>query len=143
MSLKVYDPDSVAIVAFGIPITGYADGTFISVEFNEDFFTLSVGTSGDACRAKSNNKSARVTLTLMQSSASNDLLTAVMAADLVSPNGDGIGPFIMKDNTGRTAYTAQNMWIVKAPTVDFSREVGSREWVFETDAMIAYVGGNN
>ena len=142
MTLRTYDPDDVTLVAFGIPISGFADGTFVSVEFNEDSFTLAVGTDGDACRSKTSNKSAKMTMTLMQSSWTNDLLSAVHASDILTPSGDGIGPFLMKDNSGRTLFAAEKCWITKMPTTTFSREVESREWVLETDAMVAHAGGN-
>lgn len=143
MTVKTYDPDDVAQVFFGIPISGYADGTFISIEFNEESFSLSVGVDKEACRAKTNNDSARVTFTLMQSSICNDLLSAVHAVDKLSPSGDGIGPYLMKDNSGRTVNAAETAWIVKPPTQAYSREVESREWVLETDDMKAFVGGNS
>lgn len=143
MTLSTYDPDDVTLVFFGIPISGYADGTFVSVEFNEDSFTLAVGTDGDACRAKTSNGSGRATLTLMQSSKTNDALSAVHALDILTPSGDGIGPFLMKDNSGTTLYAAEKAWIVKPPTTVFSREVESREWILESDKMVAHVGGNS
>jgi hypothetical protein len=143
MSLTTYDPDDVSVVALGIPITGYADGTFISIEQNEDDFSLMVGSDGDACRAKSNNRSARMTITLLQSSAANDLLSGVRALDILTPSGDGIGPFIVKDNSGRTLCAAEKAWITKPPSTTFSREVEAREWVLETDTMVWFVGGNS
>ena len=57
MAVSTYNPDEVAIVFAGIPISGFADGTFLSVEQNEDSFTMQVGTDGEACRSKSNNRS--------------------------------------------------------------------------------------
>jgi hypothetical protein len=115
----------------------------VSVEQNEDSFSLAVGTDGDACRAKTNNRSARITLTLLQSSLSNDLLSAVHNLDILSPNGDGIGPFLMKDNSGRSLFAAEKAWIVKPPTSAFAREAESREWVIETDNLVQQVGGNS
>lgn len=143
MGMNTYDPAQVSIVAFGIPISGYADGTFVSVEQNEDSFSLSVGADGDACRAKTNNRSGRITLTLLQSSLSNDLLTAQHALDILSPNGDGIGPFLMKDNSGRSLYAAEKAWIVKPATSAFGRDVESREWIIESDNLLQSVGGNS
>lgn len=140
--VKTYDPASVSIVAFGIPISGYADGSFVSVERNEDSFTLQVGTDGESCRSKSNNKSGRVTVTLLQSSISNDLLSAQLALDELSPNGDGIGPFLMKDNSGRSLFAAEKAWIVKPPAAAFSRESESREWVIESADLVPFTGGN-
>ncbi len=142
MSLKTYDPNDVSLVAFGIPITGFADGTFISIEYNEDDFSLQVGTDGDACRSKSSNRSARMTITLGQWSLANDLLSAVHAADILTPSGDGIGPFLMKDNSGTTLAAAEKCWIAKLPTQTYGREAESREWVLETAALVSHVGGN-
>jgi len=142
MALYTYDPKLVAVILGGVPLSGFADGTFVSVEQNEDSFSLQVGTDGDGCRSKSNNQSARVTLTLQQSSASNDILSALHNTDILSPSGDGITPLIVKDNTGRSLHSAENAWIVKPPTSAFGREPENREWVFETEAMLHTVGGN-
>ena len=142
MGLTTYGPEEGALI-FGAPITGYADGTFISIEQNEDDFTLTVGADGDACRAKTNNKSARMTITLLQSSASNDALSVIRGLDITTPSGDGILPFIWKDLSGRTFCVAEKAWIVKPPTVVYSRGVEAREWVLETDAMLWNVGGNS
>ena len=142
MPLRTYDPSQVTIVFAGIPISGFADGTFLSVEQNEDSFTLQIGTDGEGTRSKSNNRSGRVTLTLMQSSLANDLLASLHSVDLSSPGGDGIGPLLVKDNSGRSLFTAEKAWIVKPPTGEFGREATSREWIIETDHLIQTHGGN-
>lgn len=142
MSLKVYDAKAVAMIFAGIPISGLADGTFVSIEQNEDSFGLTVGTDGEACRSKTNNRSGKVTFTLLQSSATNDLLSAVHLLDIATPNGDGIGPLLIKDGTGRTLVEAQKAWIVKPPTAEFAREASSREWVVESDNLVQFHGGN-
>jgi len=142
MGVEVYDPKSV-VLAFGpILVSGYADGTFISVERNEDSFALMVGSDGEACRAKSNNKSGRVTVTLLQSSLTNDLLAAQAILDERSPSGDGIAPLLCKDVSGRGLFTAETAWIVKPSTASYGREVENREWVFETNELIMFAGGN-
>lgn len=142
MPVRTYDPSQVTIIFAGIPISGFADGTFVSVEQNEDSFTLQVGTDGEGTRSKTNNRSGRVTLTLMQSSASNDALAAIHSLDVLSPSGDGIGPLLIKDNSGRSLFSADAAWIVKPPTGEFGREATSREWIIETDHLILSYGGN-
>lgn len=142
MPLRTYDPSQVSIVFAGVPVDGFADGTFLSVEQNEDSFTLQVGTDGESVRSKSNNRSGRATFTLMQSSATNDLLSALHTLDISTPNGDGIGPLLIKDLSGRSIYTAEKSWIVKPPAAGFAREAESREWVVETDNLIQIHGGN-
>lgn len=141
-NMKNYDPKLVGIVFAGIPITGFADGSFLSVETNEDWYTAVVGSDGEGCRSKNNNWSARFTVTLGQWSLANDLLTAIMNTDRLSPSGDGIGPFMVKDLKGTTLIAAEKAWIVKPPTVEYDREPTSREWVFETIDASFHVGGN-
>jgi len=142
MTLGTYDPKQVATVFSGHLITGFAPGTFVNVEYNEDSFSLSVGAAGDACRAKSNNRSARVTVTLMQSSLSNTILSGFHNADVNSPAGDGVAPMLVKDASGTSLHSAENAWIVKPAPSEFAQEPSTREWVFETDVMISNVGGN-
>jgi hypothetical protein len=141
MALKKYDPKTVAVI-FGGPITGFADGTFVSVEFDEDLFSKVTGADGESCRSKTNNQGARVTITLLQSSASNTFLSAALNTDLNSPLGDGILPFFLKDLSGDTLMSAETAWIVKPANVEYGREVANREWTIETDNMQFNVGGN-
>lgn len=142
MALKVYDPKNVAVVFNGVPISGYAAGSFVSVEYNVDAFSLVVGTDGESTRAKSNNRSARVTITLLQTSASNDAISAFHNLDLLSPSGAGIGPLLISDKNGRTLFLAEKAWVVKFPTSEYSDTDASRAWMFETDSLNATIGGN-
>lgn len=140
MAAKTYDPSQVAIIVGGFQITGFADGSFLTVARNADAFALYVGTDGEGTRAKSNNKSGRITLTLAQSSDSNAILSGIAVADELSNNG--IVPVLIKDNSGNSLYAAETAWIVKAPDSEFGREIGSREWIIETDNLAVFVGGN-
>jgi hypothetical protein len=140
MAAKTYDPSQVAIIVGGFQITGFADGSFLTVARNADAFALYIGTDGEGTRAKSNNKSGRITLTLAQSSDSNAILSGIATADELSNNG--IVPVLIKDNSGVSLYAAETAWIVKAPDSEFGREVGSREWILETDNLSVFVGGN-
>lgn len=139
MSTKTYDPDKVIVTFLGIPMSGYADGTFISVERNEDAFALTVGADGETARTRNQNRSGTITLTLMQSSSSNDTLSAAAAADELT--GLGIGALAIKDAFGTTLCIAPNAWIKKMPTTEFGKELANREWVFETDYVQMIVGG--
>jgi len=140
--LGVYNPAEVAVIFAGAPLSGFADGTFVTVERNEDSYTLQVGTDGEQCRSKSNNKSGRITVTLMQSSQSNAILSAFHALDELSPNGDAIAPSLVKDNQGTSLYAAEKSWIVKPASAEHGRESGSREWIIETGHLNVLVGGN-
>lgn len=141
MAVKTYDPNQVSVIVGGKIISGFADGSYINVERNEQMFNLKVGVDGEGTRAKSNNKSGKITLTLMQSSSSNDDLSAFAAADELS--NSGAVPVLVKDGSGTTLIAAATAWIQKYSNAEFGKEVLTRQWVLETDELIMLVGGNS
>jgi hypothetical protein len=48
----------------------------------------------------------------------------------------------IKDLRGDTMFAAGSAWIVKKANTEFSQEVGTREWTFETAAAEYIAGGN-
>lgn len=121
---------------------GLADGTFVEVSKKSKAFDLKVGADGSGVRSKSNDNSAEIKFTILQSCDANDLLSAQHALDLATSLGDGIAPLIIKDNTGNTLVLAGHAWITKFADVQFSREATLREWTLETDNIDVLVGGN-
>lgn len=142
MALKVYDPANVVVTVNGILITGFPSGTFISFDQNADSFSLTVGCDGESCRAKSNNRSGRLTLTLLQSSNGNQVLSALHALDLVTPNGDAIFAVFIKDTLSTDTLLMEKSWIVRDPTKEFSNEVSNRAWIIETNSFVMNSAGS-
>lgn len=138
--VKQYDPKLISMIVGGKIISGFADGSFIEVERNEQAFNLKVGVDGEGARAKSNNKSGKITITLMQTSSSNDDLSGFAAADELS--NSGAVPAFLKDNLGSTVCSALTAWVQKYPKIGFAKEVETRQWVLETDEIDIFVGGN-
>jgi Protein of unknown function (DUF3277) len=136
----LYDPAQILMTFNGIPIVGYADGTFVEVERNEDSFTLLVGADGKGVRSRNQNRSGRIRFTLLQVSPSNDVLSQAAQADEVA--GAGVGACQVKDNFGSTVVHAPNAWVLKPATVSFAKEAGTREWEIETDYLTMTVGGS-
>lgn len=135
-----YDPKQVTVILGGKIGHGFADGTFITLKRNEDAWNLKVGTDGEGTRAKNNNKSGQLVMTLMQSSSYNDVLSAFAAADELS--NTGAIPLLFKDASGRTLASALTAWVKKLPDSAFAKETESREWTIETDELNLFVGGN-
>ena len=137
MAIKTYDPKQVAIILGGIIVAGWNS---LSVEYEDDAYEHSVGTDGEEMRSKKNDLRASMTLTLAQSSASNDALSILAAADRAS-NGGAL-PLLIKDNTGRSLVTSESAWIKKVPA--FSREAGPSEveWSFSLSNAIIFHGGH-
>lgn len=139
MSVTTYDPSQLVITFGPVLMSGYADAD-VTVERNEDAFTLKVGLDGKGTRTKNANRSGKVTIPLMQSSLCNDLLSGI--AQLDEKAGAGVYPLLVKDLSGRTLHAAQTAWIQKQPASAFGKEAGPREWILETDNLESFIGGN-
>lgn len=144
MAVRTYDPKMVIITIGGVPMTGYADGTFVSVERASDSFTKVTGADGMVTRSKSNDKSGQITLTLKQSSPSNDVLSGFAALDEMS--NTGVFPVSITDLSGHTLLFMPSAWIRKPANVEFGKELSTREWVLDFDKYelpASLIGGNN
>ena len=142
-TVTTYDADQVLITFGGIVIdSGYADGTFVKEEKDATAFTYKVGTDGSVTRSKTKNKVRKVTITLMQSSYINDLLSQMLITDLAAPNGAGIAPFMLKDQNGTSQTSAPHAWIEAPPDAEWGREANEREWTFVLADASVVVGSN-
>lgn len=137
--VSTYDPALVFVTLNGVPITGFADGSFVKVERRGDDFTLKVGADGEACRARSRDKSAKITIELFQSALTNAYLWTMRNRDIEDPVGTGA--FALSIQTPLGGHFALKAWVMKAPDLDFSKEVGNRQWVFETNNLESFEGG--
>jgi hypothetical protein len=140
MAVKNYDFKKVSVIAGSQPLQGFAEGDAVTIETNEDAWLLLNGADGESTRAKNNNRSGRVTVVLLGSSSSNDYLSALHTADQLS--GNAPFPIMVKDNTGTSLHSAATAWIVKPPAATFGKEASTRTWIFETDELITFHGGN-
>lgn len=140
MAVKTFDPKQVVLAFGGVPISGYADGEFISIEQTSDAFTMSSGADGDVSRVRNNDDTATLTLTLAMTSPSNDVLSGFLEAD--KRTGAGVVPIAIKDLSGRTTAASGNAWVRRAPTANFGKEVSTREWTIDIANLVLLVGGN-
>lgn len=142
MTTRIYDSNQVQVSFAGVPVQGYADGDFLAITKESDAFSSVVGTDGDVARSKTNDRRATIEIILMQTSPTNDLLSAIHQADLNTPGGAGVGAFLVVDLNGTSLYSAGNCWIKRAPDPAFGREAQERTWTLECDELIEFTGGN-
>ena len=140
MAFATYDVSQVAVIVGGVPLEGFADGSRVTVEFDEEQFTKVTGSDGLTTRSKSNNYAGNIGVTLQQSSRSNDYLSGLWNADRVS--NSGVVPTLVKDNSGRTLWAAEHAWVQQMPSQEFAKEVSDREWILDTDKLTGLAGGN-
>src|SRR6516164_4485899 len=99
---KFYDPQAVAVTAFGALMQGFAQDTMIKIENMADAFVSEVGVDGEVARSKVSDRRVKVTISLLQTSQSNAVLSAQLVLDQAAPNGAGVGMFRMEDIQGGT-----------------------------------------
>lgn len=137
---RTYDP-ALHLASFaGIPFgTSFGKDAFIKASRNEDGFTLAVGVAGEAARAKNNNHSGTVEVTVMANSQICDALSAIVAADEVA--GTGVAPFFLKELNGTSVLFAQDAWVKKLPDMERGKEAGEVTFVFECRDLKIFNGG--
>lgn len=138
MAQKTYDPKQISVIVGTRPMTGFADGSFVTVRQNSEAFTLQIGADGEGVRSKTNNNSGQIEIVLQQGSDENDFLSELAIADKLS-NG-GVVPVLVKDNLGTSLHAAESAWVRKLPDSDYARETGSRTWLLETANLNTFVG---
>lgn len=134
-----YDPKLVAVTFAGILIDGYADGSFIEIEYRNDLWDILVGADGFGVFAKSNDKSAIVTVRLMPGASANAALSAKVAADLTSLNA-GFGPLSIFDSASLSQHTAPRARIMKPPSRTYAKTVEAIEYQFGCLELIPFNG---
>lgn len=138
-TIKTYDPKQIVVTFGGRQITGFADGTFVTVRRNADAWSLQMGTDGEGTRSKSNDNSGQVEISLMQSSLSNDFLSSIAISDQVA--NAGLLPLLVKDVNGNFLATAEQAFIKKLPDSEYGREATNRSYIIETDNLVLFLGG--
>ena len=140
LPVRTFDPKQVVITFGALSISGYAEGTFVSVNRSGDAFAKSKGAGGDVERVNRNQGDFEVTVTLQQTSPTNAELSAILASDQVT-NG-GVFELTIKDMLGQTLFFAPQAWIRKDPEWEDGDDLNSRAWVFDTSIAANLVGGN-
>jgi len=143
MTTKLYDPKRVSVLAGGVPISGWAEGEFITIVFDEDTFQKVVGTDGHTSRSKNSNRNARLTIKLMQTSKSNDVLSALHNLDVLTDGGAGVVPWMIKDNNGTMLFTTAKGWVVKPPDRSFDKTAKNRDWAVDCTDCVDFEGGTD
>lgn len=139
--LFTYDPAEIIISIGGAVMSGYTDGTFVEIARNEATWNLVVGADGFTTRGKTNNFSGTLTLTLKQSSPSNDILSAFLIADELA--NTGAVPVLIKDLSGTSTYFSAQGWINAWPNSTFAKEIGDRTWTISLASLDVLVGSNS
>lgn len=132
----------MTVVVGGFIILGFADGEAIRISRDDDAFYKTVGVSGEVARRLSLNTAGSLTISLMQSSISNDDLSTLTALDYATGGLAGAVPVLVRDKSGRSVFASVFGWVKKLPDSVYASDVGIREWTIDCAALLESLGGN-
>lgn len=140
MSGKVftYIPKEVLIDIGGYTITGWDN---ISVERNAESFIPIRGIRGKHTRVKNPDTSYTITIPLIQTSMSNDVLSQILELD--QSYGTARINITLKDSSGSSAFSSNEAYIMGYPSVTYTGDFTYHTWKIFCQTSTTYnVGGN-
>lgn len=146
--LATFAPNDVNVVitqsSSGIAhiVSGYSEDSIVNIERNAETFTMYTGADNSSTRIYNANKSATVTLSLAQTSASNDILSLLYNNDAASRNSSGLFSLQISDSSGRSRFFSDDAYIGVVPNAAFANTMQTRDWVLHAHNLDTYIGGN-
>lgn len=140
MSIANYSPDDVNCLAFGIPLSGFSDGTFITISKDKVPFSTTETADGISARLYTNSQTYTISLTFHRGSTSNDVMTKLWQLDEISRAGKF--PLLIKDLSGTDLFFSTNTWIEGIPNMVQSTNFDTRTWILRSSQAVINVGSN-
>lgn len=142
MSLATYSPEDVTVLIAGIrPLTGYLDGTFITITKDLIPFESARTADGRVARKYNRDQVYTVVINLHSTSEDNDFLTKVWQIDEATLRGKF--PLLIKDTKGSSLFFSTTAWIESPPIMEFSSTtVTPRTWIIKATQSVINFGGN-
>ena len=142
MGTKSYNIGRVQCIIGGFRMQGLGDDGGFSFEPSEDQIIGSVGADGEATISRSNNKSGTLTVTLKETSDSNQILEDFLNAQDV---GTGLAynvPVQLYDPSTGEGVTSRESAIMGYPTRSKNKEASEREWTIWIPRFVATSAGS-
>jgi hypothetical protein len=145
---KIADSDQIRIVFAGYSISrgagasGYMDGEYLKITMEKKSFIYVEGTDGSLVRSKTQSRVGTATISLLQTSSSNDFLSSMLLTDESVANGAGVGTFVVEDLQGTTKFKALKAWVDGWPEQTFDRTAKERAWTICFQRSNILVGSN-
>lgn len=139
--LGSYSPNDISIIVGGVPVSGYADGDFVSAEYASDAAMLKEGADGSpAISYKRGARGGTITVTLLQTSMSNSYLSGALFAQKSIGGASTTIPIMIYNAQGGQTVTMVRAAFQKEPNVTYSAEVGTVEWTFVGQLVSEFAG---
>lgn len=140
MELANYCPEDINCLAFGIPLNGFAEGTFITISKDKVPYGTTETADGLTARLFTNSQTYTIQLTFHRGSTSNDILTKLWRLDELTQRAKF--PLFIKDLSGTDLFFSTNTWIEALPNMVQSSSFDSRTWILRSSQAVINVGSN-
>jgi hypothetical protein len=138
--LKTYDAKGCSITLGGIIVTDFADGDFISVTGMGDNFEAVTGADGSENRNNKNLTGCDVTITVSQTSLTNDLFSTKHILDKLT--NAGTAAFLFKDVNGTSIVSAGQAYIKGFADMNNGNALATRAWNLRCPQAVVNVGSS-
>ena len=138
--LYTYDPRDSVFVWDDHEAVAFMEGTMVQVEHTNDLSTLHVGAKGFGTLVGSADKSGLFTLTLSQSSPTNDYLSAAVA-EFYATDEIRIASALLRKLGTDERCEASLAWVIGPPTVVHANGIEGREWRIACLDLEMFIGG--
>ena len=133
-----YSPQEVQLTFGGYTITGWQN---LTITRSADAFKPVRGIRGKHTRVRSIDTSCTITVTILQTSMSNDVLCRIHDLDL--EYGSGRIELLLKDMGGTGVFSSAEAYVLGYPEVVYSGEFEYRQWrLFCQNTGNYTIGGN-
>lgn len=138
-TVNCYSPKDVVLSIGGYQLTGWQS---INITRSTKAFQVIRGIRGKNTRVPNKDTSATITISLLQSSASNEVMSWILDSDI--SEGTGRIALTLKDKSGTSVFSSAEAYITGYPTVSFTGQFEYRNWELFLQSTSTYtVGGNN
>lgn len=137
-SVLTYSPKKVIFVIGGYQVTGWES---ITIGRSTNAFIPIRGIRGKNTRVRNTDSSATITIPLLQTSLSNDVLSDIHTQDIAL--GTGRIELTLKDTGGNSIFSSNEAYILGFPAISYSGGIEYREWKIYCQSTSNYeIGGN-
>jgi len=126
--MQTYDPKNWDLVLGGNLITGWGDNTFISITKESEAYEDAAGVDGEVVRGRKHDERATLEITLMRTSASNQILSDMYNLGRQSANGEDIFSARLVNREGSSEHKAAEAWVQDAPAVSLEGGPNTTTW---------------
>ena len=133
-SVFTYSPSDVKLIISGYTLVGL---TSISVKWNASPFTQRRGIRGVNTRTGSKDRSAVITIDMLQTSPTNELLFDILRQDL-NTYGGRLNLAVV-DHAGQTMVQTASAYLAEYPELVYGMDFNTRRWVFNLQDVIGGV----